>query len=133
LQADAGDDQIGFVGESFFINGCGSVFNDQSLCDMAEQALNDFSITWKWNEFVLATDTLGFNLETGDGTLFDMATDYLITLEIIYAGDFNSLRSGDEMRLSLLHPRIISSPGGLLLVVLAMAGLGYLRWRNFWA
>lgn len=133
LTADAGDDLFGFTGENFLIDGCGSMFEDLSLCDMADESLEDFSIIWKWNEITVATDTLEFLVETGGGSLFDTVGEYLITLEIIYRNEFNTLRAGDGMTLSLLRPRLIASPGGFLLILAGICGLGYLRWRKFWA
>jgi hypothetical protein len=99
---------------------------------MAAESLGDFEILWIWNGQELAHDTLEFTLNTGTGTMFDAPADYLITLQIVYPDDLNTLRSSDEFRLSLLDPRLIASPGGLLLVLLALVGLGVVRWRLYW-
>lgn len=120
------------MGDGFLLDGCASLFGDDLMCDLAVADLEMFSITWLWDEIEVASDTLQFMLETGDGTMFDKPEEYMITLRIIYPDDLNTLRSSDQMRLSLLDPRQVGSPTGLMLVVLALAALGYMRWRQFW-
>lgn len=129
LEALAGDDIFGFTGDSYLVSGCGSLFESQSLCDMAGSTLDAFSITWKWDEIELASDTLEFNMATGEGTLFDSLTSYIITLEIVYLNGLTTLTSSDSLTLNLNERTEIPVPGSLLLFLITLGGSGWLMRR----
>ncbi|MDA5193567.1 PEP-CTERM sorting domain-containing protein [Govanella unica] len=128
LQADAGHDLMGNLGDSFFLNGCNSVFSDQTLCDFtAEYLTENFSITWYYEGNEVASGITA-TLDTSTNPWFTTIGDYILSLEIIFTGgDLQGLASTDFTQLSLNQNATIPVPGILGLFGLGLLGLGYRR------
>ncbi|RIK91713.1 MAG: hypothetical protein DCC73_15205 [Proteobacteria bacterium] len=133
LLAEAGPDQWGDLGASFLFNGCESLFSDALICDFSEGYLQDhFMAAWYLGDQQIGSG-FSITLDTGEGTLFDSPQSYLLTFEIIFLdGGSPILTSTDQARLALAR-RNISEPAILLIFVASILGLGYLRWRRWWA
>ncbi|WP_417461834.1 hypothetical protein [Kordiimonas sp.] len=114
LIADAGVYDPIPLGEDFTLDGCGTTFEAELVCQLTDNA--DFDLVWMLGDQIIGTGT-SFLVQTGSGGLFNQVGNYEVSVNVRYDGRF--INDGETF--NVLTGGSIFLPGDMILTSLDTA------------